>query len=135
MKILVAGWFSFKQGHATAGDLLARDLVCDWLREAGREFDVAVDPPFTDGINWRKTSPSDYSHIVFVCGPFQDGELEQALRQHFRDVPLIGMNLSMVLPLEEYNPFLNERLFYLVSSAIYAFGNLQREHQWRGLAT
>ena len=24
-KFLVAGWFSFEQGHATAGDLLARD--------------------------------------------------------------------------------------------------------------
>jgi glycosyltransferase involved in cell wall biosynthesis len=106
VKVLVVGWFSFEQGHVTAGDLLARDLVCDWLREAGRECDVAVDPPFTDGINWRHASPGDYSHIVFVCGPFQNGELEQVLRRHFRSVPLIGVNLSMVLPLKDYNPFL-----------------------------
>ena len=31
MKTLVAGWFSFEQMGASAGDLLARDLVCEWL--------------------------------------------------------------------------------------------------------
>src|SRR5439155_23727038 len=35
LKILVAGWFSFDDMGATAGDLLARGVVEDWLREAG----------------------------------------------------------------------------------------------------
>ena len=35
MRALVAGWFSFEEMGATAGDLLARDVVCGWLDEAG----------------------------------------------------------------------------------------------------
>jgi hypothetical protein len=104
-KVLVMGWFSFADGHTTAGDLLCRDLVCNWLGEAGRRFDVANVASFPGGVDWRAVSASSYSHVVFVCGPFQDGELEQSLRQHFAGVPLIGVNLSMVLPLDEYNPF------------------------------
>lgn len=99
------GWFSFQNGHATAGDLLARDLVVSWLRAADRDVDVAVDPPFTGGINWRRAKPARYSQVVFVCGPFQDGELEQEMRRHFTGVPLVGVNLSMVLSLDSYNPF------------------------------
>ena len=34
MRALVMGWFSFHNGHATAGDVHARDLVCKWLGEA-----------------------------------------------------------------------------------------------------
>ena len=99
------GWFSFRNGHATAGDLLTRDLIAAWLREAGCDCDVANAPPFAGGVDWRKTKASRYSHVVFVCGPFQDGELEQEMRRHFAGVPLIGMNLSMVQPLQSYNPF------------------------------
>jgi hypothetical protein len=35
MKILVAGWFSFEGMGATAGNLLSKDIVCDWLDQAG----------------------------------------------------------------------------------------------------
>jgi hypothetical protein len=41
-KVLVAGWFSFEKGAATAGDLLARDVVCEWLESAGFAYDVAL---------------------------------------------------------------------------------------------
>lgn len=105
LRVLIVGWFSFHNGHATAGDLLARDLVRDWLTEAGCDTQVAVDLPFTEGIDWRKTNPSEFDRVVFVCGPFQDGELERELFSHFRDVPVIGVNLSMVQPLNEFNPF------------------------------
>src|SRR5436305_1693050 len=37
VKALVTGWFSFEQMGASAGDLLARDVACKWLRDAGRE--------------------------------------------------------------------------------------------------
>jgi hypothetical protein len=104
-KLLVMGWFSFTNGHATAGDLLSRDLVCGWLDAAGYAHDIACAAPFDDGIDWTRTSPEDYAKVIFVCGPFQDGELERSVRSHFKDTPLIGVNLSMVLPLEDYNPF------------------------------
>jgi hypothetical protein len=34
-KTLVAGWFSFEDMGASAGDLMARDLACDGLKQAG----------------------------------------------------------------------------------------------------
>ena len=56
-KALIAGWFSFTDGHATAGDLLAMDLTCEWLKKAGYTYDVALDPPFKGGVNWRVADP------------------------------------------------------------------------------
>ena len=76
MKTLVAGWFSFEEGHATAGDLLARDVACRWLAEAGQQFDVALAAPFSGGVDWRQVDPHDYLQIVFVCGPFHRSKLE-----------------------------------------------------------
>ena len=58
---------------ATAGDLLARDVVCRWLRESGVPHDVALAPPFRGGVDWRAVDPRAYRHVVFVCGPFGDG--------------------------------------------------------------
>ena len=74
MKTLVAGWFSFEQMGASAGDLLARDVVCQWLREAKVAYDVALAPPFAGGVDWRAVDPASYDNLVFVCGPFGNGE-------------------------------------------------------------
>ena len=41
MRTLVAGWFSFTGMNVTAGDVMARDVACRWLHEAGLPFDVA----------------------------------------------------------------------------------------------
>ncbi|HSH77085.1 MAG TPA: polysaccharide pyruvyl transferase family protein [Herpetosiphonaceae bacterium] len=105
MKALVAGWFSFENGHATAGDLLTRDLACEWLRKAGLAYDIAVAPPFDDGVDLRSVNPADYSHAVFVCGPFEQGELEAEFFERFGGCRLIGLNLSMRVPLEAWNPW------------------------------
>jgi hypothetical protein len=48
-KAPVAGWFSFENGAATAGDLLARDLACEWLERIGLAYDVALAAPFCGG--------------------------------------------------------------------------------------
>lgn len=105
MKVLVAGWFSFENGHATAGDLLARDLASQWLEEAGWAYDVANVAMFGPGVDWRSVDPDDYSHAVFVCGPYQKGELEAAFISRFAGCRLLGLNLSMDLPLQAWNPF------------------------------
>jgi len=105
MKAIVAGWFSFENGHATAGDLLTRDLACEWLRQAGLAYDIAVAPPFDDGVDLRSVNPADYSHAVFVCGPFEQGELEAEFFERFSGCRLIGLNLSMRIPLETWNPW------------------------------
>ncbi len=102
---LVAGWFSFEEMGASAGDLIARDLVCARLAEAGREFDVALAPPFSGGVDWRAADPGAYSELVFVCGPFGNGPPVDELLERFRGLPWAGVNLTMLEPLEAWNPF------------------------------
>jgi len=105
MKALVVGWFSFEQGHGTAGDVLSRDLTCEWLDRAGFTYDVAIAPPFQGGVDWRSVDPKHYSHVVFVCGPFQQGKLESEFFTRFAGCRLIGLNLTMLEPLDKWNPF------------------------------
>lgn len=78
VSVLIAGWFSFGDGLATAGDLHAAELVYRWLTGAGYPSEVATVPPFGNGIDWRSADPAAYTHVVFVCGPFGQypGELE-----------------------------------------------------------
>ncbi|HXV93155.1 MAG TPA: polysaccharide pyruvyl transferase family protein [Pseudonocardia sp.] len=104
-RALVAGYFSFDGGHATAGDLMVRDVVCAWLDEAGRPYDVALAPPFPGGVDWRAVDPRDYSHVVFACGPFHPDLPSRELLRRFPRATSIGVNLSMPVPLEEWNPF------------------------------
>lgn len=105
MKAIVAGWFSYSNGHATAGDLLACDLLCDWLDEWGMPFEIAVAPPFRNGTSLESLKPAEFSHAFFVCGPFGKGELEGDFLRRFEHCRLIGVNLSAKLPPPLWNPF------------------------------
>ena len=105
MRALVAGWFSFEQCGATAGDLMARDVVGRWLDEAGLAYDIATAPPFVGGVDWRQASPEAYTHVVFVCGPFGNGPPVAEFLDRFRGRTLLGMNLSMLDAVENWNPF------------------------------
>jgi len=103
--VLLAGWFSFEQMGATAGDLITRDLVADWLRRAGIETDIATAPPFAGGVDWREVEPDRYSHVVFVCGPFGNGPPVDAMLRRFARRRWLGVNLSMLESLEAFDPF------------------------------
>jgi hypothetical protein len=103
--MLIAGWFSFEQMGATAGDLLVRDLVCEWTRHADVPFDVAVAPPFQGGVDWRTVNPADYSRVAFVCGPFGNGWPIPDFLERFPHCQKVGVNLSMIDPLDVWNPF------------------------------
>ena len=105
MKVLVAGWFSFDEMGATAGDLLARDVVCRWLDEAAVPYAIATAPPFGDGVDWRSVDPSPYSHVAFVCGPFGNGWPLTDFLPRFAHCRLVGVDLSVLQPLDEWNPF------------------------------
>lgn len=105
MRILVTGWFSFEVGHTTAGDLVTKDLVCSWLKEAGHPFDVAVTPPFSGDLEWSSADPAKYSCVVFVCGPFRPGSPLTEFLEHFAGCRLVGVNVSMLEPIEIWNPF------------------------------
>jgi hypothetical protein len=107
-RVLAAGLFSFPTHGATAGDLIACDVVCGWLEEAGLEYDVALAPPFTGGCDWPEVDPRDYSHVVWICGPL--GESTEAFSRLRKRFPpegrrWIGVDLSMIDPVEDWNPF------------------------------
>ena len=90
MKVLIAGWFSFEQMGASAGDLMARDLVCNWLSNAGLKYEMATASPFTGGVDWQQIDPTGYQAIVFVCGPFGNGPPITEFLLKFDNIPLIG---------------------------------------------
>jgi len=107
MKALVAGWFSFQGMGTTAGDLMVRDVVCDWLEAAGFTYDVAIASPFAHerGVDWRGATPGDYACVVFVCGPLGNGPPVTKFFTHFRNCAKIGLDLTMLQKLGEWNPF------------------------------
>ena len=105
MKALLVGWFSFENSDSTAGDFLVCDVVREWLEEAGWECDVALAAPFTGGVSLTEVAPAEYSHAVFVCGPFMRNRLEAEFLARFADHPVAGINLTLPIPLVEWNPF------------------------------
>lgn len=103
--MLVAGWFSFEGMGATAGDLMAADVVERWLAEAGRPSDRAVAAPFSGGVDWEKVDPGSYSEVIFVCGPLGNGWPVDSLFDRFRHARLAALDVTMLQPVEEWNPF------------------------------
>ena len=104
-KLLVAGWFSWPSTGATAGDLLARDVVSTWLEEAGIAHDVADDPALGGGVDFRKVDPFEYGTVLFVCGPVGPHTPINELLDRFPRARHIGLDLSMIPPLDDWNPF------------------------------
>jgi hypothetical protein len=100
-RALVAGWFSLERCGATAGDLLAKDVACDWLDRAGVAWDVALAAPFTGGVDWDDADPDDYTHVVFVGGPL----VRSNLLKRFEQCKLVGVNVSMMEAIDCWNPF------------------------------
>ncbi|MGH2838280.1 MAG: polysaccharide pyruvyl transferase family protein [Thermoleophilaceae bacterium] len=128
-KLLVAGWFSWASTGATAGDLLARDVVSAWLDDAGIAHDVADDPALGDGVDFRKVDPSDYGTVLFVCGPVGPHTPIKELLDRFPRARHIGLDLSMIPPLGEWNPFdeLLERDSTETARADVVFASPQRQ--------
>jgi hypothetical protein len=104
-RALVAGWFSYPDGHATAGDLLASDVLCEWLTDLRIDHVVATAPPFTDGPSLSSLSPDDFTHAFFVCGPWQRSNLEADFVSRFAGCRLIGIDVSLDDPPGDWRPF------------------------------
>lgn len=104
-RTLLVGWFSFDGMGATAGDVLAADVAREWLTAAGREVDTAAAGPFAGDVDLDLVDPRHYDELVFVCGPFGNGPPITALLERFAHCRLVGLDLSMLQPLEEWNPF------------------------------
>jgi hypothetical protein len=105
LRVLVTGWFSFEGMGASAGDLMARDVVCDWLGRAGIPYDIALAHPFEGGVAWQEVDPNAYSHVSFICGPFGEGPPLLGFLERFSGRPMVGIDLTMLQPLQEWNPF------------------------------
>ncbi len=105
IRSLVAGWFSYEGMGATAGDVLAASVAREWLEEAGRHVQVAAVDPLPGDVRLDEVAPSDYDELVFVCGPFGNGWPIPDLLERFSHARLIGLDLSMLQPLAEWNPF------------------------------
>lgn len=105
MRALLAGWFSFEEMGATAGDVEACDVVARWLSEWGVAYDIARAEPFVDGVDIDLADPAGYTHLVFVCGPCGNGPPIDALFERFAGCRRIGLDLSMLDPVADWNPF------------------------------
>lgn len=62
-------------------------------------------PPFCGDLEWSSADPANYSHVVFVCGPFRTGSPLTEFVEHFAGCRLVGVNVSMLEPIEIWNPF------------------------------
>lgn len=105
-RALVIGWFS------TVGDKECLQITSRWLDQLGIPHDVA---PYNEKVGMeipgvydpRKVDPGVYSHLIVVCGPCW----EDLFTRHNIDLSQfshcirIGINLTMVNPIEEWNPF------------------------------
>lgn len=95
-RVLVTGWFSFLDGEATAGDLLAMHTVVSWLQRHGIAHDVALSPVFHSGVDLTSCDPDDYTAVVFVCGPVVGSQVER-LREQFAAQRFVAIGVSSVV--------------------------------------
>ena len=100
-------------GHlSTVGDIEVLDWVEARLAELGVPHTVSAyswrlrdaKPGWVDG---RTVDPGLYSHLVVVCGPLDPAQFrsEIDLFARFSHCVWIGVNLTMIEPLDRFNPF------------------------------
>ncbi|MFE3460762.1 polysaccharide pyruvyl transferase family protein [Nocardiopsis aegyptia] len=98
IRVVLAGWFSFRHGEATAGDVGAAEAVSAALGGHGIAHDVVWSPHFRSrGPTLEEVDPAAYSHLVFVCGP-ASGEQVADLHRRFADCTRIAVGVSAVDP-------------------------------------
>ncbi|MGP3969923.1 polysaccharide pyruvyl transferase family protein [Streptomyces sp. 6N223] len=97
-RALVSGWFSFLEGEATAGDVLALRRVEQVLSELGVAYDVAFSPRFLPGgLTLDEAEPGDYALLLFVCGPLHGAQLAR-LHRRFARCRRIAVGTSVIDP-------------------------------------
>ncbi|MEU0005615.1 polysaccharide pyruvyl transferase family protein [Streptomyces sp. NPDC006314] len=97
-RLLLTGWFSFLDGEATAGDVLARQQVSAALARAGIRHDTAWSPGFRPGaLSLDTVEPAEYDTLLFVCGPLH-GPQVAALHARFRTCRRLAAGVSVVDP-------------------------------------
>jgi hypothetical protein len=98
VRVLLTGWFSFREGEVTAGDVLALEAVSAALDNAALGYDTAWSEVFRPGtLRLDETRPGRYSHLIFVCGPVH-GELIAALHRRFAGCRRIAVGVTVIDP-------------------------------------
>ncbi|GAA4845408.1 polysaccharide pyruvyl transferase family protein [Saccharopolyspora rosea] len=98
MRVLIAGWPSFPDGEATAGDVASMHHVAESLWQHGISSDCAWSPNFRpDGAALDDLSPGDYTHLVFVCGPAHGRQVER-LHSRFPECRRLAVGVTVIDP-------------------------------------
>lgn len=97
--IALTGWFSFTDGEATAGDLLALAAAREELEGAALPYEVFWSPGFRPAGSSLDRLPAapPHSHMVFVCGPLHGPQVER-LHRLFPDAERIAVGVSVPDP-------------------------------------
>lgn len=106
-RVLAVGFFS------TIGDLDSLEVLRGWIGEAGGETLVApiearVRAALSGAVDPDALSPEEITHVVLVCGPAWEGLYRRRCPfdlRRFAGARFLGLNLTMVRPIAEWNPF------------------------------
>nr|WP_255426587.1 polysaccharide pyruvyl transferase family protein [Pseudonocardia sp. C8] len=97
---MVAGWPSFVDGEATAGDLLAMARVADAVRGPGRRVEQLLSPVLDPSAESATTAdPAGCTHLVFACGPARGAQVAR-LHERFAGARRIAVGVSVPDPLD-----------------------------------
>ena len=97
-KTLLTGWFSFRHGEATAGDVAALRHVQRELDAAGLPHETAWSPGFRPhALHLDRAAPERYGSLVFVCGPLH-GPQVAALHRRYAHCLRIAVGVSVLDP-------------------------------------
>ncbi|MEU6404787.1 polysaccharide pyruvyl transferase family protein [Streptomyces sp. NPDC046985] len=95
-RTLLTGWFTFPDGEATAGDVLALHRVEDVLRRVPMPYDVAWSPGFRPAaLHLDAVEPRRYGRLVFVCGPLHGPQIED-LHRRFAHCVRVAVGTSVI---------------------------------------
>jgi hypothetical protein len=98
VRVLLTGWFSFRHGEVTAGDVLALESVRSALDNAGLGHDTAWSDVFRPGgLRLDEARPERYSHLIFVCGPLH-GQQVTGLHSRFAGCRRIAVGVTVIDP-------------------------------------
>jgi hypothetical protein len=103
VNVLLTGWFSFRNGEVSAGDVLSLRAVRNALDASGVPYDVAWSRGFRgDGVDIETDGEGvagkrGYTHLVFVSGPLY-GERLRALHRRFAGCRRFAVGVSVIDP-------------------------------------
>ena len=97
MRALIAGWFSIPNPYATVGDVLAAEVIGDWLNSRGIPFDIATaTPSLHKGITLEQAHAETYTHVIAVCGPYGRQCSMKTILDGFGHCKRLGIDLSIL---------------------------------------